>query len=177
MFTTREHYTAVPWIQRPMIEPLPSYSLSEVQDRALTKHLSDSATESHTFILTPDDWMECFDLSPQEAEKYRYKILERIRVAEEQLMARRQFKVIGARALRRQRLNEEFSPKKYSRRMWCICWDKEIRRQFITDIKKLLQKAREVYELWKKGDLSKEYPKELFAPRMPKGFVVTPSAA
>jgi REP element-mobilizing transposase RayT len=177
MFSSREYSTTAPWIQRPMVEPLPSFSMSEAQHRALAKHLIDSARESHTFILTPDDWMECFNLPRHDAEKYRHKIFEMIKETEEQLTASRQLKVIGASALKRQKFNEEFSPKKYSRRMWCICWDREIRKQFITYIKNLQRRAREVYELWKKGDFSKEYPKELFPPRVPKGLVTTPSAA
>lgn len=173
MFYSREYTQYIPWIQRPMIEPLTSPSLSEEQDEVLTRNLTDASKESHLFILSPDDWMECFNLPQGEVEKYRNRILQGIKKVESELSKTREHKVLGARALKFQRLDEPFSPKKYSRRMWCICCEIEIRKEFIAGIKKLISKAREVYQMWKQGDFSTEYPKELFPPRVPMGMVGT----
>jgi len=171
MFYHRESTEIVPWIQRPMIEELSTPALSEQQDRLLTQHLRETAKEEHVLELSPDAWLECFNIPQGETDKYRYKIIEGVRKREAELTAARKHKVLGARALRFQRINIPFTPKKFSRKMWCICWDVELRKEFISSIKKLIADAKEVYELWKKGDFSRKYPKELFAPRVPMAFV------
>jgi REP element-mobilizing transposase RayT len=176
MFYHRETSVTVPWIQRPMLEELSSPALSEQQDRAFMQHLRESAKAEHQFVLSPDDWMECFDIPQGETEKYRFKVIEGVKKREEELAKTRDHKVLGAKALRFQKINVPFTPKKFSRKMWCICWDVEIRKEFIANIKKLIAEGQEVYQLWKKGDFSRKYPKELFPPRVPMAFV-TPSAA
>ncbi len=172
------HATAekVPWIQRPMIEELSAPALSEQQDRALAQHLRESAKEENVLVLSPDAWLECFKIPQGEIEKYRYKVIEGVRKREEELTKARKHKVLGAKALRFQRINIPFTPKKFSRKMWCICWDVEVRKEFISSIKKLIAEAQEVYELWKKGDFSRKYPKELFPPRVPMAFVTSSAA-
>jgi len=167
MLFTRETTETVPWIQRPMIEPLSSPALSRKQDLALTAHLTEVAQENSTLVLSPDDWLECFGVSQHETERYRWKILEGVRQKEEELTRNRQYKVLGEEALRRQPINKPFSPKKFSRRMWCICCDVAERKKFIAKYKALRAQARDVYQRWRKRDFSVPYPPELFAPRVP----------
>jgi REP element-mobilizing transposase RayT len=63
--------------------------------------------------------------------------------------------------------NKEFQPKKFGQRMWCICSDVSKRIDFIKFIKHLRQIATRVFQKWKKGDYSEEYPLEFFSPRRP----------
>jgi hypothetical protein len=171
MFFTRETAATVPWIQRPMIEQLPSPVLSRKQDVALTTHLTQVAREKHTLILSPDDWLECFGISQHETERYRWKIIDGVRQNEAELSRTRQHKVLGEEALRRQPINKPFTPKKFAPRMWCICCDVDVRIKFITKYKDLRARAKEVYKRWLKSDFSVPYPSELFAPRVPKLLV------
>ena len=150
-----------------MIEPLTNRRMSEKQDAWYCEQLQAAAKEHNTFVLYPNDWLECFEVPVEESEKYRLKVIEAVREREQELSATREGGVVGARALRSQEMNAPFEPKKFSPRMWCICRDIDLRKSFINGIKTLRAKARAVYERWKKGDFSVPYPTELFAPRVP----------
>lgn len=167
LFSSQKHSFTAPWVQRPMIETLSSRQLSELQDTLYCEQLSAAAKEHNTFLLYPNDWLECFEVPLEHSEKYRLRIIEAVQRREQELAATREHGVIGARKLASQELNAPFTPKKFSQRMWCICSDVEKRRNFITDTKVLRDKGRVAYQHWKKGDFSVPYPQEMFAPRMP----------
>lgn len=150
-----------------MIEPLTSRRMSEKDDARLCEYLRTAAKEENTFVLYPNDWLECFQIPLEESEKYRLEVMEAVRQKEQELSDTRERGVIGAKALKAQEMNAPFTPKKFSPRMWCICCDVELRKSFIAEIKNLRAKARAVYERWKRGDFSVPYPTELFAPRIP----------
>ena len=170
-FISQEHSFTVPWIQRPMIETLTYRRMTEKQDAHYCDQLRAAAKEQNTFVLYPNDWIECFKIPPEKSEKYRLKVIEAVRQREQELSAKRAHGVIGARLLKSQEMNAPFTPKKFSRRMWCICCDLQLRKDFIAEIKGLRAKARAVYERWKKGDFSVPFPPKMFAPRIPMPVV------
>jgi hypothetical protein len=167
MFTQEDLSISVPWIQRPMIEKLSRPAVTSSEDAALTEHLTRQAECSHTFTLTPFAWLECFNVPTSQRERMRARIIALVREREATLRKKRTSPCLGASKLRRQSIAQSYTPTKFSKRMWCICRDKERRRLFINRIKLLVYKARTVYKNWKRGDFSVPYPLELFAPRMP----------
>ena len=168
MFTRDDLSISVPWIQRPMIEQLRRPAVTPAEDAALTERLRTQAECSHTFTLTPFAWLECFNVPTSQRERMRARIIALVREREATLRKERTSPCLGASKLRRQSIAQPYTPKKFSKRMWCICRDKERRRLFINRIKLLVYKARTVYKNWKRGDFSVPYPQELFAPRMPR---------
>ena len=70
-----------------------------------------------------------------------------------------------------------YTPKKFGRRMWCICDDLELRKAFINWVKTLRAEAKEVYERWKKGDRTAHYPPGMFPPSFPKLANIVPALA
>ena len=52
--------------------------------------------------------------------------------------------------------------------MWCLSEKRSGRVEFIRFFQALMQKAREVRERWKLGDVAVPYPPGLYSPSMPK---------
>ena len=125
----------------------------------------------HVFSLSPDAWMDCFDVPEGEREVINEQILEGIKEAERQFIDERQKTgrgVLGRTRLLSQPINPAYVPERTGRRMLCICSDLVLRKEFILAIKALIALAREVYERWKLGDFSVEYPLGLYPPSLPK---------
>jgi REP element-mobilizing transposase RayT len=98
------------------------------------------------------------------------EIAHAVRAEQERLVivrARDKRTVLGPTALRRQSMLLEYEPKKFGRKMICICSDKELRSSYIAFFKELCLRARSVFERWKLGQLSEKIPPGLFAPRVP----------
>jgi hypothetical protein len=60
-----------------------------------------------------------------------------------------------------------YEPKKFGRRMWCICSDIPLRIAFISFIKNLREKARKVRLEWLRGNSAEPFPIGLFPPTQP----------
>lgn len=159
---------SVPWIHRSAI----SKSLLTTGGDALLSKLNDSAFPVHTFTLQPDAWMKLFSIEDaEEISQVNSMILAQVRESENELMKARLAagkRCLGAWRLKSQPMSKPFSPKKFARRMWCICRDLTLKLNFIAYIKDLLTKAKEVASLWKHGDTSVPYPLGLFPPRFPR---------
>ena len=162
--TTKE----CPWIRRPMLKPLRKRALSPEQDAQFTEALRGEASPiSHTLTLTPFAWLSCFKEDGLDVLKVKEEIIRGVREEEASLRGKRKLPCIGAEKLRRQSLDKQFTPKKFSKRMWCICRDIPLRISFINFIKRLRAEGREVYRRWKMGDRTAVYPVGLFPPRFP----------
>src|SRR5262249_4104516 len=83
--------------------------------------------------------------------------------------------VIGRERLAAGGFQLNYIPNRTGRRMWCHCYIKELRKQFIKKWKKLREEAREVLHRWRQGDFSLPFPPGLFPPRMPKLVEPLPS--
>jgi hypothetical protein len=168
MFIKDEQKFEAPWIQRFFINELPNKALSEREDLALCQELRGKSKESHEFKLSPFAWLKCFDVPQSEAAKIKEQIIQNVRAEEARLRAERKYPCVGAEKLRRQPVDIKFTPKKYSRKQWCICDDVEVRIAFIAWVKLERAKARVAYERWCKGERSAEYPPGMFPPSFPK---------
>jgi REP element-mobilizing transposase RayT len=159
---------SVPWVHR---NAIPRRLLTTGGDALLTK-LKDSEVPAHTFTLQPNAWMKLFGIEDtEEISQINGMILEQVRENENELIRERlvaRQRCLGAERLKSQPINKPFSPKKFGRRMWCVCRNMPLRVRFIKYIKELLTKAKEVASLWRHGDTSVPYPLGLFPPRFPR---------
>lgn len=159
---------SAPWVHR---NAIPRCLL--IDDGAkLATLLKDNKSSWHTFTLQPDAWMGLFGIEDvEQMARINQAIIEQVREKETELIQKRlqtEKKCLGAEKLRSQAINKSFSPKKFARRMWCICRDMALKIEFIVYIKELLARAKEVVLLWKLGDMSVSYPLGLFPPRLPR---------
>lgn len=172
MYQTGELTIEAPWIRRPTITELPKNAHQESVQKRYAANLIEQATTSHLFTLSPDSWMSLYGVnSLEEREALNQRIVTLIKEKEEELRQDRTKEgreVLGRARLQAAKINAPFTPKKWARRMWCICHDQELRKKFIALVKSLRDKAREVREKWKLGDMSMDYPFPLFTPRYPK---------
>lgn len=159
-------------ISRPSIKPLPREELTPQKQEELAQSLCDGAKSEALFTLSPDAWLDCYSITrPEERKRYSELVIENIRRRESELREHRlasKRTVLGKERLTTQRIDQPFTPKKFGRRMWCICRDKVIRCSFIAFVKRLIAEGREVLKCWRSGDTSRRYPPGVFPPSMPK---------
>jgi REP element-mobilizing transposase RayT len=157
-----------PLVARDDFGHLPQRELTAEDYRDLAKKLG-YGKQRIQLKLSPNAWMECFEIAhPQE---YNERIIEEIRSRERRHRADRkeaQSGVIGARRLVTTPVGRRFLPQRSGKRMWCICWNREIRRKFIRWAKELVSQARAVLERWRMEDRTATYPPGLYPPGMPK---------
>jgi REP element-mobilizing transposase RayT len=159
----------VPWIPRSTIKPLPALSLTEHQQRRALEALVSDSPSTHPLQLSPQAWLRTFRLEAEEV-KIQNRIHARVREIERKLSIDRESQrksTLGSRRLIIQPFNLPFVPKKFARRMWCICSDKMKRIAFVEFVKKLRTAARNVYLRWRTGDRKARYPAGMFPPRFP----------
>ena len=71
-------------------------------------------------------------------------------------------------SLQKKSMIKEYYPKKFGRRMVCICSDRDLRKTIISFYHWLADRARFVYQRWKIGDYSLPFPSGLFPPSLPR---------
>lgn len=70
--------------------------------------------------------------------------------------------------LSKQSLLKEYSPRKFGKKTICLSFFKDLRIDFINFYKDKVHKAKEVFERWKLGDFSMQFPSGMFAPSLPR---------
>lgn len=161
MFSKNELSKEVPRITRPSIYP-------SCTVESLTE---DSLGKTAQFTLSPNAWMPLFGVQKDSIPDINTRINKRIRALEaehSETRLRDNRKVLGARRLELQPIDKPYSPSKFSRRMWCICKDLELKKSFINSLKALIDSAKHVYNRWKKGYTRERYPAGMFPPRFPR---------
>ena len=157
-------------IRRPAVTKLSIHS-PRAYTRESEKLLNDSK-EEHSFLLSPNAWMEAFGIKDQkEQEAVNNKIIERIETLEgraSQIRKREGKTVMGRDRLINQSINISYQSKRTGKRMACLSDDIQLRIDFIGFLKDLYAKARKVLERWKSGDYSLPFPLGLYPPSMPK---------
>jgi REP element-mobilizing transposase RayT/disulfide oxidoreductase YuzD len=148
---------------------IPALSINEQKE--YLKILEGRKYPEYEFILEPFAWVECFtELKNENLEKIKNDLISDIHKEELRLSKLRKEQgkeVIGSTILRRQSMAREYQPTKFSRRMICLCSEKELRKAFIATFRDLCDKARKIYQLWKRGEVHLKIPPGLFAPRVP----------
>jgi REP element-mobilizing transposase RayT len=143
--------------------------------RGYTKFAADILDDSQevlTFTLEPNAWMDAFGYrSAEQQERVNKLLIARIRLLEKRAEERREKegrRVMGRERLMAQVFDTTYRPQRSGRRMWCLSEKRSVRVAFIRFFKALMQKAREVRERWKLGDVTVPYPPGLYPPSMPK---------
>lgn len=158
-------------LSRDSIEPLWSPALSISEQRRLVELYKTIPGTEHEFALEPNAWMECFpELEDVPAAEINAMIRKEISEEEKQMSKERRAAgkyVLGSTSLRRQSITKEYEPTKRSRRMICICHDRQLRRACIEHFKDLAEIAHQVYQSWKRGELLQRIPAGMFAPNLP----------
>jgi REP element-mobilizing transposase RayT len=171
MFKTGKLKKPCKHLLRPMIKQLPYAALTINEQKAIVARYEEKSKSSNEFVLEPDAWMECFSgFTLKKLERLNQWNVTLIRQKEQKLKKIRTLQnkeVIGSTALRRQSMLKEYTPRKFSKRMICLGSDIEYRIRFISTFKAICDRAQEVYEGWKRGELHLKIPPGLFAPSMP----------
>ena len=153
----------------------PERRLSPQQDKILYQELKESEKAiRHPIVLKPFKWLETFGVTePQEIERIRQRIIERVRDAERANTAdraRQQKQSVSPSALRHSLYMKPHKPKKRERKIFLICSDKELRLSLLESFKRTVSKCRECYQRAKAG-FRVEWPPGTFTPWFPPGFV------
>jgi REP element-mobilizing transposase RayT len=170
MYMTGEREREFPALRRSHYGKIERGRMSRSEQMALADGLKERTREKVTLHVDPDAWMENFNIrDPEEKANINRRIRSMVREREEQLdkvRIRDGKGVVGRDPHIDMPLDYEFTPKKFSKRMWCICRDIPKRVDFILFVKGLIKKARDVRERWKVGDFSVPFPLGLHPPRM-----------
>jgi REP element-mobilizing transposase RayT len=170
MYMAGEKEREFPALRRSHYQKIEGGRISRRGQRALAEELKELTRERVSLHLDPDAWMESFGVKdPEERANINRRIQFLVREKEESLeriRIREGKGVVGRDPLIDMPLDYEFTPKKFSKRMWCICRDIPKRIEFILFIKGLIKKARDVRERWRVGDFSVPFPLGLHPPRM-----------
>ena len=160
-----------PWIRAPMIPRLPSFSVTERQDRALTERMRREATEFHELTYHPNRWMRRFGITtPEEIQEVNGGILRMLREYEEEARQKRSqagWKVMGASRLQRQPVDIASYEPPPSKRIFIYAVDKQVRLRMIEEYRVFCERCRECYEAWKRGDFLVRWPPGAYQPAPP----------
>lgn len=172
LYHAEQHEMSVPWIRRSAVSALPNTAPSLPVQAEYSRWLRERAKEMLVFVLSPNAWMDVFEIMVINTRReMNREIKRRIEERERQLTDLRNDErrtCVGGYALRVQALDKPFTPKKWTRRGWCFCYDVGLRKQFIAFVKWLREKGREARRLWAKGDLTTPYVVGLFPPALPR---------
>lgn len=172
LFTSKKHTFKAKLIRRPQIKKLNSFNISLENQQKLAEQLTRESKICHEFELSPDAWMKAFKITTaEEIDEINKQIILRVREYEENYKKQRAThnkSILGKRSLSLQPINKAYTPKKFGKKMYCVCNDIKLRIEYIRYVKELISLGKEVYHKWKSGDLSVQYPIGLFPPRQPR---------
>ena len=169
MFTSRQPVREVKRIRRTFLTPIATGKIStavRLQEASLVER---QATESLTFTLSPNAWTSAFP-NQMTPERLNERVSRRVREIEAEMAAIRKKAGIPLPSefeVSSQPIDMPYEPKKFGRRMWCICSDIPLRIAFISFIKNLREKARKVRLEWLRGNSAEPFPIGLFPPTQP----------
>lgn len=158
-----------PYIRRFQLNALDSTFVLKQQWTKLAEAQIKESKFSHSFTLHPEAWLECF--RDEGLEELSNSIPQRILEREQDYTEQRELDkktVIGERRLIEQPLDKPHQSERKGRKTFCISYDRDLRRRFIKAVKTLIDRASEIYQLWRKGEFTEPYPVGLYPPSMPK---------
>ena len=173
MFKNKEYNKKCVWLKRSSFSAVPNLTqLSDCSQAQLISEFAGKEPIFHTFKLSPNAWMECFEeYKNADRDTVNQQIIDEILCEEQQI--EHPNGVLGANKLRIQPINKKYKPSKYGKRMFCICSDVEIRKKYIGYLKYISQKAKDAYKAIKNGICNIVFPPGTF---MPGGAFLEPLA-
>lgn len=159
-------------IPRDVVPRLRNPQMPWREDEQVQSELEAGRLGETKLLLSPFAWKECF---PETKHCYDHELkstlIARVRQTEEQIGAERRkagSRVKGATALRKASMLEAYTPIKFGKKMFCLASCKQNRIPFIAWVKGIIQEAKHVYQLWKRGHTQVPYPAGLFSPPLPR---------
>jgi REP element-mobilizing transposase RayT len=172
MFLANESTKLCPYIRRSEFRALSKEEMNIKGFKKEAYRLVSVAKEFQNLKLYFNDWMRGHNINSEKAKnEINLKIVEEVRKLEQKYREERKVKkkkVFGKEALNSQLIETKYLPNRSGKRTWCLCDDIPLRKQIISHIKSLVEKAKEVYEKWKCGDYSVSFPLGLYPPSFPK---------
>jgi REP element-mobilizing transposase RayT len=177
MLTSGEAVREVKRIRRTFLAPIATGKVSAAVRLQEASLVENQVTERLTFTLSPNAWTLAF---PQQMtpNKLKERVSRRVREIEAEMASIRQKKGIPLPSefeVSSQPIDIPYQPKRFGRRMWCICSDISLRIAFISFIKNLREKARKVRLEWLRGNCAEPFPIGLFPPTQPMLANVLPA--
>ena len=158
-------------LRRPQFSAIPRDANNLRGYTKLAEEILAASDEVQAFTLEPNAWLEAFGYhAPEQQQKMNEKLVAHVRLLEaraERKRKRERKRVFGRDRLLAQVLDTTYRPRRTGRRMWCLSERRNVRREFISFFKALMQAARAVRERWKQGDVTIPYPPGLYPPSMP----------
>jgi hypothetical protein len=155
----------IPRTQLPLIDKLPSLTISDRQDAHFTAKLRRRCKGSHSLDIYPNAWMKCFKISDKEEVIAKNRQI-RAALSEHETNAaqKRTIPVIGAHRLKRQAILRPHTPKKKERGLFFYANTAQLRVQFLEQYRLFVERCAECYENWCKGDYRVGWPPGAFRP-------------
>lgn len=149
--------------------PEEPYKESEARLRILRKQ---SKNKFKTLTVEPFAWKRNFvesqNLSDEEIKALILDLVEQEIKEVSKTRLARGLLTTAPSSLQKQSMTREYYPKKFGKRMICICSDKKLRKSVISFYQWLCEKAKFIYQKWKMGDFSLPFPSGLFPPSLPR---------
>ncbi len=177
MFSSEQTSREVKRIRRTFLVPIAMGKVSWAVRQQEASIVENQATETLTFKLNPNAWTAAFP-SQSSPEILNARVVRRVKEIETEMATMRERERISLPSeleVTSQPIDAPYSPKKFGRRMWCICGDIPLRTAFISFIKGLREKARKARLEWLQGNLRMPFPVGLFPPAYPMLANVLPA--
>ncbi len=169
MFTSGQAIREVKRIRRTFLVPIAKGKVSvgtRLQEASLVES---QVKEILSFELSPNAWTTAFP-NQSTPEYLKERLLRRVQEIEAQMLIVREqgrIRLPSESEVTCQPIDISYSPKKFGKRMWCICGDMPLRIAFISFIKNLREKARKIKSEWLQGNWTAPFPVGLFPPNQP----------
>jgi REP element-mobilizing transposase RayT len=127
---------------------------------------ADDVIEMNTLTLSPYVWIK--RLSPGESpEEVKASVIRQVRAIEEAYKLKRLKEKIPLRPELSPWAQEQYIPKKFGKRMICICSDIAKRCEFLEWYHTMVGRCRDTFRQWCAGWLSQPWPDGFFPPARP----------
>ncbi len=159
------------WLRTQKLNTLPNTSFKSRLINRLYQRWDNLPGKVYQLNVSPFAWKARFqEICQLSDEEIRSKLLDKL--AEEELQCQKEREQLKQRLVDPEELAQQnpyqyYKPKKFGRRVYCICTDPELRRQMIELYQAFCALCAEAWAAWKRGDFSLKYPPGAFLPPRP----------
>ena len=164
MFINNNFSKSVRTYKRSQISKLSSASPSLEEQARYLQYIFRINKDNNKFKIDPWAWVKCFhELANTPIDKLKQTILIHLRKEEQEYQKTGSF--VGAERLKSEPINKPHTPKKFGKKMICLCHDITLRVAFITWYKGQRDKARKAIAALNQGFTILDFPSGFFAPK------------
>ena len=158
MFKNGINKTKHLWLKRREFYQIDNlHSLSESAQSKIIAKMTGDDLKYHTFVLEPDAWMDCFcEFTNIDRKAFNQNLIKEILAEERKIQ--HEHGVIGSSGLKTQPINKEHKSKKYSKKVFCMSSNIELRKKYIELFKHVAELAYNAYKLLKQGVCNIAFP-------------------